>query len=192
MCGLIRVEKILSRDDAIKAKWIAVNTLQQQDVEMKGTSSYVVGRSSATLFAMDTIYGSTNKDDGDSGVVDNTERRVLDEVYVATDNPIHSLATNVYPSDSQVLRNHQVPLYKSDINTAIEVSTSSEDDAALYTEYQNLKSLLDEGVYDMVNDDEVGAKVTFEEWKTQKKQFKQGYSTTYSLTYSLTCLRTHS
>jgi hypothetical protein len=37
--GLVKVQKILCRDDAIKSKWIAVKVDVEVDVEMKGAGS---------------------------------------------------------------------------------------------------------------------------------------------------------
>ena len=72
-----------------------------------------------------------------------------------------------------------------------------DDDAALYLEYQNLQSQHDEAVYDMADESSENAQVvlSFEEWKRNRKQFKQGtrgsfvrYPLTHLLTHSLTHL----
>ena len=69
------------------------------------------------------------------------------------------------------------------INNATEDASAADDDAALYIEYQNLQRNDDDTVYAMRADDSEVLMMSFEEWKTNRKQFKQG---THSLTHSLT------
>ena len=69
-----------------------------------------------------------------------------------------------------------------------DASAEDDDDAALYLEYQNMQSSTsDDTVYDMNAADDVEVAMSFDEWKTRRKQFKQGadYPLTYLLTYSL-------
>jgi hypothetical protein len=183
--GVARVQKILNRDDAIKARWITAEG--GCDIEMNGsdeaavvvnplTSAAVTQRSSAA-FNMDAIYGSSMNEEGDylaAGGVDVVE------------NPIYQ----------SVNRHELLRLHQSAINSTTEDASVVEDDATLYLEYQNLQSQRDDAVYSMTDDD---AAISFEEWKTRRKQFKQGtrgsfvkYLLTHSLTHSLTHLLTYS
>ena len=50
---------------------------------------------------------------------------------------------------------------------------TADDEAALYLEYRTLQSNHDDSLYDMSNDDGE-AFMSFEDWKTSRKQFKQG------------------
>ena len=113
--GLIKIRKILRRDDAINAKWITEgsNTTSggdrneyEDDIEMKGAGgsdkdAFVVQlnplttavhtRNSAT-FSIDSIFGgaSSNTDD-DAGGYDVYSDTSIDRV-VTIENPIHSSA----------------------------------------------------------------------------------------------------
>jgi hypothetical protein len=141
LLGFIHVQKILNRDDAIKAKWITEETAQGYgDIEMKPE---VIPRRGSTIISMDSIYDSSNFDEKDRGCY--TTNYTMN--YTVEANPIHLAA-----------------------NSARDIARD-DDDEALFLEYQSLQSQHDEAVYDM-NDNE--AAITFEEWKSRSKQFKQG------------------
>ncbi len=168
--GLIIIQKILGRDDAIKANWISsvvgevgigVEGDETRDIEMKGLASndkpFVAPRNSTT-FSIDAIYSTTDEEVGCSVSYGNDSNS---NSIAATTNPIHSVARTQH--QESVLR-----LQQSAINTNSE--DKAEDEAALFLEYQNLQSNHDDAVYDMTEDTEI----SFEEWKTRRKQFKQG------------------
>ena len=78
------------------------------------------------------------------------------------------------------------------IKYATEDASAADDNAALYIEYQNLQRNDDDTVYAMRADDSEVLMMSFEEWKTTRKQFKQGtHSLTHSLTHSITHALTH-
>jgi hypothetical protein len=188
--GLIKVQKILNRDDAIKAKWITIGGGGEStyDIEMKGNDDPVISvqvnplteeltdRNSA-VFSMDGIFSGSSSNNnhqveevvGGYNVYSNTSKEAL----VTAENPIHSRA-----SAAQRLQ-----------PTAF-VETV-DDDAALYVEYQNLQDSRDNTLYDMSSNEDTEVAMTFEEWKTKRKQFKQGNTLTHSsyFTHSLTPLQ---
>ena len=192
--GLIKVQKILNRDDAIKAKWITEGGEKGYDIEMKGAAgreedAFTVQinpfqkelniRNSA-VFSMNGIFGDGKNDEevGDEYDVCNKTH----ETIIPTENPFHSLVPAV-TIDKQRASTNSKP------NEAVEdQSVVAEDDAALYLEYQSLQNTHDDAVYDMSADDNEVV-LSFEEWKTRRKKFKQG--TDYSLILSLTRLLTH-
>ena len=165
LCGLIKVQKILNRDDAIKAKWITAALGGNYDVEMITDNNW---RASATV-SMDCIYKANE---------------------VTTTNPIHTWDDYQTPTT-----NHQEVLHleQSVMNSKIDETLAVDDDAALYLEYQNLQDIHDDTLYDINESEDTEVTMTFEEWKTKKKQFKQGNSLTsaYLLTkpYLLTYLQ---
>ena len=161
--GVIRVQKILNRVDAIKAKWII--DAGEHDIEMKGGIDEAVVQNPLTkvsthrntvAFDVDAIYGVSNNEKGGY---------MIDHSYIeSVENPIYQSVNN---NRQELLRLHQ-----SAINSAIEDVSAADDDAALYLEYQNLQNQRDETIYDMaVGDDTI---ISFEEWKTMRKEFKQG------------------
>ena len=179
--GLVKVQKILNRDDAIKAKWIAV---VEGDIEMKGghsggtgddeachnpLASRVSGHRGSGQLTMDAIYGTSNS---------NNEVGSVCKVgagggssAMAVENPIHSFVNATKHQD--LLR-----LQHSVINSSEEVALAVDDDAALYLEYQSLQDSHNDALYDMADDS--GVAMTFEDWKATRRQFKQG---THLLTY---------
>ena len=75
--GLVKVQKILNRDDAIKAKWIASEDKGEYDIEMR-----VSGKNDENdVFSIDTIYRSSNH-------VDNIS-------FEPTENPLNSFVNCV-------------------------------------------------------------------------------------------------
>ena len=195
--GLIKVQKILNRDDAIKAKWITTAAAGESDIEMKGadggsyeedSSSVVQNPLTATssthrstiTFDMDAIYGVSKEEDSnytiDGGSVS------VDSLVV--ENPIYASTTNCQSGNSKV--SGALRLQQSAINSS-STDATTDDEQSLYEEYQSLQSQHDDAVYD------INETISFEEWKLKKKQFKQGtHLLTYlpllltdSLTYSL-------
>ena len=61
-----------------------------------------------------------------------------------------------------------------------------DDDEALYLEDRTRQNNHDKSLYDMDNDDGETA-MSFEDWKTRKKQFKQGMPYLYIHAPLLTC-----
>ncbi len=183
--GLIKVQKILNRDDAIKAKWITEGGGEEEkgyDIVMKVAAgreedAFAVQinplqkelsiRDSA-VFSMDDTFGAENNDEevGDEyDVYSNTNN--THDTLTPTENPIHSLVS-VVTIDKQRARMNSKP------NKVVEDhSVIAEDDAALYLEYQIQQNTHDDAVYDIGADDSVVV-MSFEEWKTRRKQFKQG------------------
>ncbi len=79
------------------------------------------------------------------------------------DNPIHLLASAAHRLQPTA------------------VVETLEDDVVLYLEYQNLQDIQDSTLYDMSSNKDNEVAITFEEWKTKRKQFKQGNTLTQSL-----------
>jgi hypothetical protein len=184
--GLIKVQKILNRDDAIKAKWINIISDDTADIEMKGAaggdggfvvrnplSAKTASQRNSESFTFDAIH-SSNKDE-EVGNYSNLgdDARSESVVVISTENPIHSSIR----SDQHVKSKYLPSIPQTE-------SSGADDDAALYLEYQSSQQYnrQDDSVYDTANDE---SEITFEEWKTSKKQFKQGRSTHYSYSYSL-------
>ena len=208
--GLIKVQKILNRDDAIKAKWIAIGgggvasvVGEAYDIEMKGadvSNSNVENvisvqmnpltsnetQRNSVAFSMDGIYSiSGNSDDvGGYNLYSNPSSDNRDDIVIATVNPIHSLAGMLNTVCLRPTNTRQEAPRQQPVslsNESTNAPVTAEDDAALYLEYQALHDNHDEALYDMDGDNQVT--VTFEEWKSERrKQFKQG---THSLTYAL-------
>ena len=107
------------------------------------------------------------------------------DTVIATENPIHSLAgmlntVSLRPASrhQQEAPQRQLVTARSHADEAGDAAVTVEDDAALHLEYQKLHENHDEALYAMDGDSEVA--VSFEEWKSRRKQFKQG-----TLTYLL-------
>jgi hypothetical protein len=208
--GLIKVQKILNRDDALKAKWITIGgggvasvVGEAYDIEMKGadvSNSNVENvisvqmnpltsnetQRNSVAFSMDGIYSiSGNSDDvGGYNLYSNPSSDNRDDIVIATVNPIHLLAGMLNTVSLRPTNTRQEAPRQQPVslsNESINAPVTAEDDAALYLEYQALHDNHDEALYDMDGDNQVT--VTFEEWKSERrKQFKQG---THSLTYAL-------
>ena len=185
MFGVIIVEKILNRADAIKANWITIASNEMVDIEMKGTSisdddvdvvqnplnDIVVCRNSnVNVFSIDTIYDTSN------GERAHTSTNTTNDSVLVMENPIHFIASSASSETYQTASNRQEPLrlHQSAINSTSDNApvTDDDDDDLLYVEYQNLHSQHDDTVYSMTDEAEVA--ISFEEWKTKRKQFKQG------------------
>ncbi len=184
LSGVMTVEMILKRDDAIKAKRITeVGVLPAEcDIELQGTrdsdndtimvQNPLVAHRNVTKITIDTIYSAVDDEKGEAFVITNEDSN-RDAVTNATD----SLPERDTPMPQTVLStNHQkvLRLERSIINNNAGGGPSVvDDDAALYLEYQQLHSSHDDALYDMSNGDSEGI-ISFEEWKTRRKQFKQG------------------
>ncbi len=185
--GLIKVEKILNRDDAIKAKWIMEHVDEGCGIEAVGAREIVDDcfivqnnplvkvlshRNTASSFNMDTVYGANN-DSCEQGLQTvSASKDNSDTVMFTTENPIHSSIGETITQTHQKYNNSQelsLRLQQAATNTALD-----DDDAALYMEYKSRYShSADDTVYDMIND-ELDASITFEEWKIRRRQFKLG------------------
>ncbi len=197
-CGLIKVQKILNRDDAIKARWITAVTggggslaEEAYAIEMKGADGddednndvenpmATTSTSRNTIsFNLDSVYGASNDEDREYAIYGDSYESA-DSMVV--ENPIYS-STTYSQSGSSSKVSDALRLQQSAINTS-STAAAMDDEQSLYEEYQHLQSKSDDAVYDM------NETISFEEWKL-KKQFKQGTSTpSYSLLLPLT--RTH-
>ena len=190
--GLVKVQKILNRDDAIKAKWITTAAAGESDIEMKGADGGIYEEDSSGVvqnpltatssthrntitFDMDAIYGVNKEVDSNKYTIDGGSVSVDSLVF---ENPIYASTTNFQSGNSKV--SDALRLQQSAINNS-STDAAMEDEQSLYEEYQILQSQHDDAVYDM------NETISFEEWKLKKKQFKQGtYLLTYLLTHSLT------
>ncbi len=190
--GVVKVQKILNRDDAIKAKWItreegAVG--ESYDIEMKGAD--VGNNDDATViivqmnplnneetqrnsvaFSMDGIFQGSDEAD-EYNTYSNPSNDDKEDTVIATENPIHSLAGMLSTVNLRLIstQRHQEAPRQQPV-TLTSVDNAIEDDAALYLEYRALHDNNDEVMYAMDGDSEVA--VSFEEWKSRRKQFKQG------------------
>ena len=95
---------------------------------------------------------------------------------VTIENPIHSSAGE---AGTIVSNDERTNKHEEGVPTV-------DDDAALYLQYQALQNNHDESLYDMSNDDGETA-MSFEEWKTSRKQFKQGMPYLCIHAHLLTC-----
>ncbi len=164
--GLIKVQKILNRNDAIKAKWITEGDVY--DIEMKGDgfvsnvtndtpTEELSGDRISTVFSMDGIFGASS--------TISSNNHDISFVTVENRNPIHSLAS-------------VATRLQSSADDAAAAADAVDVDAALYLEYQNsLQGNHNDALYDMSKNED---QLTFEEWKTTRKQFKQGNTLTHS------------
>ena len=136
----------------------------------------VHSRNSAT-FSIDSIFGgaSSNTDD-DAGGYDVYSDTSIDSL-VTIENPIHASAGNAGTIVSNDKRTNTLVNEKS-IPTV-------DDDEAWYLEYQNLQNNHEQSMYDTSNDGETA--MSFEDWKTSRKQFKQGTPCLYIHAHLLTC-----
>ena len=158
----------------------------------------------SVAFSMDGIFSasSSNIDDESGGGYNmyNNPSSSNDTV-IATENPIHSLAGMINtvslrpaatrPQESVRLNPFAARSHADEASDA--AITAIEDDAALYLEYQTLHENHDEALYAMGGDSEVA--VSFEEWKSRRKQFKQGkltYTCSYLLTLTYSLIHRHS
>ncbi len=194
--GLVKVQKILNRDGAIKAKWITIRgdaaAGEAYDIEMKRVGSSNddetvisvqmnpltedVTQRSSVVFSMDGIFGTDNHDD-DEEVGGYNNIYSSSSSNVATENPIHSLASMLDTVSLPPVTTRQESLQRQPSGSRINSETDAaaavvEDDAALYLEYQNLQDNHDDALYDLNDDSDVA--MSFEEWKSRRKQFKQG------------------
>ncbi len=183
MFGVIIIEKILNRADAIKANWITIASNEKVDIEMTGASigdddvgvvqnplnDILCRDSNVNVFSIDTIYDTSEHTHISTTCTTNDSVLVME-------NPIHFTASAAPTESYQTASNRQEPLrlHQSAINTTSDNATvmDDDDDDLLYVEYQNLHSQHDDTVYSMT--DEADVAITFEEWKTKRKQFKQG------------------
>jgi hypothetical protein len=198
--GLIKVQKILNRDDAIKAKWITIGGGgggvmptaaaggEVYDIEMTGSDEAVISvqmnpltsnetHRNSVAFSMDGIFSasSSNIDDDAVGYHMYGNPSGSSDTVIATENPIHSLAgmLNAVTLRPTSTRRQEAP-QKQPVtltNMANDAAVTVEDDAALYLEYQTLHENHDEALYAVNDDSEVA--VSFQEWKSRRKQFKQ-------------------
>jgi hypothetical protein len=160
--AIIKVETILHRGDAFKAKWKvesqSESTPKTVAIEMFSDDSHVenpvekhrhleVEKSMVKRESNLMSFGNIYEDKEDSAPQScATSNPVLESNYYSTGNQLHNLATR---------------------------SNSLEDDL-LYADYQKTQTC-DSSTGDYSNNQ------TFEEWKLQRKEFKKG--ATYLLTY---------
>ena len=197
--GLIKVQKILNRDNAIKAKWITIGGGgggvaptagggEVYDIEMTGSDEAVISvqmnpltsnetHRNSVAFSMDGIFSASSSnidDDAGGGYHMYGNPSGSSDTVIATENSIHSLAgmLNAVTLRPTSTRRQEVP-QKQPVtltNMANDAAVTVEDDAALYLEYQTLHENHDEALYAVNDDSEVA--VSFQEWKS-RKQFKQ-------------------
>ncbi len=174
LLGLVKVQKILNRDDAIKAKWITTSP-NEYDIEMKGVGAVgsVVQNPLSThrgtiSLSMDAIYGTNQDEEGGNSIDTNID--------MAVENPIYS---SVNSFQNMINRAHDTLRVQQTLNNSTIVDETIDNETALYEEYQNLQSQQNDSEYD------IAETLSFEDWKLAKKQFKQGsFAFAYSLTHS--------
>jgi len=176
--GVVKVQKILNRDDAIKAKWITEGGGRDRGhgIEMMGTDGGSDGGTNpstaenavdSAVFQLDGIY--IRDSDVAVGDCNNRINNGTNIDLVITENPIHALAATSLSRTNKHIHDDN---YDHGDNDA---SAEDDDDAALYLEYQNMQSSTSgDTVYDMNAADDIEVAMSFDEWKTRRKQFKQG------------------
>jgi hypothetical protein len=114
----------------------------------------------------------------------------MDGIFSASSSNNHQVEEvvgwyDVYSSSSKdVLVTAENPIHSRASAQPTAVVEAVDDDAALYLEYQNLQDSQDNTLYDKSSNEDTEVVMTFEEWKTKRKQFKQGNTLTHSLTHS--------
>jgi hypothetical protein len=189
LCGVVVIEKVLNREDAIKAKWIELNNevvdiemtsaptienpLRQQQVAEEERVSYsifdiesnkVLAEESTSALDMPIV-----------GVVNNTfltkkttEESKYSGATAITENPLHS----------KINQSHIAPLAQEQ---------EDEDETSLYQEYQQECAVgaSNDEQYSTNNEEEI----SFEEWKINRKEskkaFKQGTRGSFIKAYQL-------
>ena len=166
--GVFAVQRILLREDAIKAGLIVVNFEKVTDVELAVNPMYRA-RLAAPLqedIAVSNIVSSSNSD---SNSVDNSSVIKLQEVEQQCS------ICNIYIKDEgqsigasafeQVILRHAL-----EHDNAVRTIAETED--SLLREYQEALATGIDGSGNHYNFDE--GTLSFEEWKMKRKQFKQG------------------
>ena len=167
LLGLVKVQKILNRDDAIKAKWITTSP-DNYDIEMKGTGSSIddlgvvqnplsTDRGTISL-RMDAIYGTSLDEEGEGNSID-----------AVVENPIFSSMNSF---QNMTNKSHGMLRLQETVNYSTTADETNDNETALYEEYRNLQRQQDDSEYD----------VSFEDWRLAKKQFRQG---SFIFTHSL-------
>ncbi len=179
--GLIKVQKILNRDDAIKAKWLTEGGGEEgYAIEMKKAEEDIFAAQTNPLqtelsirdsagFSMDGIFSAGIRDE---------EVCEYDKYNASNTGKIHGILTptanHMHSSAPEEITDWRYASTNSNPNKVVKDHTVvAEDDAALYLEYHTLQSTHFDALYDIgAEDNEVV--MSFEEWKTRRKQFKQG------------------
>ncbi len=186
LCGVVVIEKVLNREDAIKAKWIELNSevvdiemasaptvenpLRQQQFEEERVSYSIFDVESKKVLADEStsaldvpIVGAVN----DTFLTKKTTGESNPGATAITENPLHS----------KINQSHIAPLAQE----------QEEDEASLYQAYQQecaVGASNDEQY--SINDEE---EISFEEWKINrnesKKAFKKGTRGSFIKAYQL-------
>ncbi len=170
--GLIEIEKILNREDAIRAKWIVVVEEEEKAIEM--STSYAVEENNilpntvenplleAPSAVIDTQIELPSHQDVEPSisidVVEPTDDVAYDTIYNKAESVVLPNLTN-----NHIVENPLIKMQQCAANGV------QEDDESLYIEYQNQCVNTDSMEYSLD-----GETLTFEEWKIKRKQFKQG------------------
>jgi hypothetical protein len=170
--GLIIVQKILNRDDAIKAKWMIPNNDVAVDIEIPITSNTENSLVDEEDFSY-TVYETVNKkepSDEDAGALLPIAGLVNDMFFKKAElDPIN---THVFSSTTAVTKN---PLHHSNPSkntwSSSESLAATEDEESLYQEYRNQCACSSNSDEVYASNDEV---LSFEEWKIKRKEFKKG------------------
>lgn len=101
------------------------------------------------VFSIDTIYRSSNHVDASFSYYIISKSGNDNISFEPTENPLNSFVN------------------------CVDITAQDGGEAVLHQEYQKLQSQHSDAVYDM-NEDDVQVEIGFEEWKTRRKQFKQG------------------
>ena len=191
--GLIKVLKILNREDAIKAKWITDAAVLSEGgategcvIEMPGivesgeddVETYPISnpllkgsshRVSASSFSMDAIYTSNKYMEDVRHTTSDSSSNNISDLAIVTENPIHLLDSKskggVTHGDHDYQRKHNQELLHLK-QSSINTSSFEDNDAGdLYNTYE---SNHDDTMYDMAD-----VRMDLEEWRT-RRQFKEG------------------
>ena len=158
--GLMEIVKILSRNDAIKARWIAE---EESNVEMTG--SYAVATDNHFVEATENpLAGLPHPQEVEPSVTIEviTEEAVDDDV--AYDNIYNKEEEPDVAFMGKLAVENPLNSVRERMNDAVQ-----EDDETLYIEYQNQCENTESADYSLNSES-----MSFEEWKVNRKQFKQG------------------
>jgi hypothetical protein len=188
LCGVVVIEKVLNREDAIKAKWIELNN-EVVDIEMTSTPTIENPLRQQRVAEERVSYS----------IFDIESKKVLaDEITSALDMPIVGVVNNTFltkktteeskysgataitenPLHSKIHQSHIAPLAQEQ---------EEEDETSLYQEYQQECAVgaSNDEQYSTNNEEEI----SFEEWKINRKEskkaFKQGTRGSFIKAYQL-------
>jgi len=185
LCGVVVIEKVLNREDAIKAKWIELNNNEVVDIEMTSAPTIENPLRQQQVAEEERVSYS---------IFDIESKKVLpDESTSALDMPIVGVVIHKTKGESNSVATAitENPLHRK-INQSriapLAQEQEEDDEASLYQEYQQECAVgaSNDEQYSTNNEEEIKS---FEEWKINRKEskkaFKQGTRGSFIKAYQL-------